>query len=529
MVNSVTLQPESNERPSRFSERLGLQYASNVSQEYKKENGQFFTPIEVAEFMASYANFQGEEVRILDPGFGLGALSCALIEHLVASSRKLRSIKLVGYEKEQETVPIVNTVMTYLENWGQKHGIIIDTRLYNEDFVMANPDCLKPSKDLFSQQGSLFDIVIANPPYFKLSIKDKRVSIAKPIINGHPNIYTIFMAVAAKLLKTNGELILITPRSYASGGYFTKFRQYFFNLIELENVHLFTSRKDTFSRDKVLQETVIIKGIKKVNRDPDRAVNISFSAGMNHLRASESITLSQNEVVNLDSKEKVFYLPTSHREKEVLRLFRNWQGRLSQYNIEISTGPVVAFRARNFIQEEADDFPANQASLIWLHNVKSMILEWPIQRPSKGQYITINQATKSLLLLNKNYVLLRRFSSKEDPRRLVAAPYFCNFVDSTFLGVENKVNYIYRPNGHLLRNEVVGLSALLNSRLFDDYFRILNGNVNVSATEIRDMPLPPLETIQEIGDHIIATNDYTVDKIDEVVNEHLEPVCQMHL
>jgi adenine-specific DNA-methyltransferase len=86
---------------------------------------------------------------------------------------------------------------------------------------------------------------------------------------------------------------------------------------------------------------------------------------------------------------------------------------------------------------------------------------------------------------------------------LVAAPYFSLPGTPRYIGVENKLNYIYRPKGHLSRTEVMGIAALLNSNLFDTYFRTFNGNVNVSATELRAMPLPPLETIKEIGKKLI--------------------------
>ena len=148
-----------------------------------------------------------------------------------------------------------------------------------------------------------------------------------------------------------------------------------------------------------------------------------------------------------------------------------------------------------------------------------MTLEWPVTKPDKGQYIRIQDESKSLLIPNKNYVLLRRFSSKDDKNRLVAAPYFSNFIQSDYIGVENKVNYIYRPKGHLDRDEIVGLCALLNSTLFDYFFRIFNGNVNVSATELREMPLPPLETIKKIGNSIILSNDFTVDNTNKTVIE----------
>ena len=101
-------------------------------------------------------------------------------------------------------------------------------------------------------------------------------------------------------------------------------------------------------------------------------------------------------------------------------------------------------------------------------------------------------------------------------------PYFCNFIKSEYIGVENKVNYIYRPKGHLDRSEVVGICALLNSTLFDSFFRIFNGNVNVSATELRDIPLPALETIKEIGNNIILSNDFSVENTNKKVIEQFE-------
>jgi adenine-specific DNA-methyltransferase len=74
----------------------------------------------------------------------------------------------------------------------------------------------------------------------------------------------------------------------------------------------------------------------------------------------------------------------------------------------------------------------------------------------------------------------------------------------------------------LERNEIVGLCALLNSSLFDYYFRIFNGNVNVSATELRDISLPPLDVIKEIGNNVILSNDYTVENTNNKVIEYFK-------
>lgn len=521
MGNKTSIQPKGLELPSHFADRLGIVYAYSVSQQHKKKNGQFFTPVEIAGLMASYSEFDGDSIRILDPGCGSGVLSCALIERIVNTSKTLRTIELVAYETDSELIPMSQQALDYLEKWGKQQGINIKTKLHAKDFILQNSDCFKETVDLFYKPVEKFDIVISNPPYFKLSIDDKRAIAAKVVVSGHPNIYAIFMALSAKLLKENGELIFITPRSYAAGRYFKTFREYFFKLIDLDNVHLFVSRKDTFSRDKVLQETVIIKGTKRFKPEPK--VTISSSSGLKDLKTPLVKTFPKKDIIDLNSNNKILYLPTTNYDEAVLEIFKNWTGNLAKYNIKISTGPVVAFRARDYLRENFENRTMQLAPLFWLHNVKQMILKWPIEKPKKEQYINIEEKAMPLLIPNKNYILLRRFSSKDDKNRLIAAPYFCNFIKTDFIGVENKVNYIYRPKGHLERNEVVGLCALLNSSLFDAYFRIFNGNVNVSATELRAMSLPPLDIIQEIGDTIILSNDFAVENTKRIVNDYFEP------
>ena len=67
------------------------------------------------------------------------------------------------------------------------------------------------------------------------------------------------MAVAANMLKPKGEMVFITPRSFCSGLYYKKFREWLLNNVQITNIHIFESRKDVFDKDKVLQENIIIK------------------------------------------------------------------------------------------------------------------------------------------------------------------------------------------------------------------------------------------------------------------------------
>lgn len=522
MSEIININPYDNELPSEFADRLGIHYTQQVTTKHKKSNGQFFTPTPIAKLLASFCGRSKATIRILDPGCGTAILSCALIENLVKFQNEINKIDLVAYETDLELIPYSQKAIDYLQEWLLEKGIQFKYILHCSDFIIENAAALKENRwpNLFEETKNVdnsFDIIISNPPYFKLSKDDKRVIASQELVSGQPNIYSIFMGIAAKLLTENGELIFITPRSFASGNYFKAFRELFFNTVQIDKIHLFNSRKDTFNRDSVLQETVVIKAIKEeINQR--KSVYVSSSIGIKDIFEPRIKYFNSSELINLNSKEKILHLPTSDKEENILNLVSNWVNVLTDFDIKISTGPVVSFRALEFIQNNYENGTVFLAPLFWLHNVNKMILEWPKQLKEKGQFIRIETGSKSLLLPNKNYILLRRFSTKDDKSRLIAAPYFCNYVKSYFVGVENKVNYIYRKNGHLDRNEVVGLCALLNSELFDTYFQIFNGNVNVSATELREMRFPPLNKIKEIGNKIILSNDYSMDNVDSIVN-----------
>lgn len=391
-------------------------------------------------------------------------------------------------------------------------------KLKTEDFIIDNANYFQESEELFSIPDEKYDIIISNPPYFKVPINDKRAIAAKITINGHPNIYAMFMALSARMLNNSGQLVLITPRSFASGGYFKQFREYFFNLITIEKVHLFVSRKDTFNRDKVLQETVIIKGIKQ-EPEEENIVQIRSSVGIQDINSPVIKKFKLGEILRLKSKEKVLYLPTSDDDEAILHIFKKWKGTLSKYNIWVSTGPVVGFRAWDFIHETFENGKTILVPLLWLHNVNKMKITWPDHKPERGQFIRVENQSESLLVQNRNYILVRRFSAKDDKSRLIAAPYFSNSIDFGYIGIENKLNYMYKNQGHFDRNEMIGISALLNSRLYDQYFRMFNGNVNVSATELREIPFPPMEEIKELGETLSNANDFSIEVINNAVNQ----------
>ena len=131
----------------------------------------------------------------------------------------------------------------------------------------------------------------------------------------------------------------------------------------------------------------------------------------------------------------------------------------------------------------------------------------PRRQRGKPQWIKVAPESTKLLVEDATYVLLRRFSAKEEKRRLVAAPLIQGSLNADLVGLENHLNYIRGVSRGLDNELACGLSALLNSTFLDRYFRISNGNTQVSATELRAMPLPAERDIRSIGAEIQARLD----------------------
>ncbi|MEX1095899.1 MAG: Eco57I restriction-modification methylase domain-containing protein [Planctomycetales bacterium] len=499
-----TLDPVGGERPTVFADRIGRAYSIATSAAHKKCFGQYLTPVPVADFMASLLDCDRDEIRILDPGAGSGVLACAAAEAIARRDRPPRRVLIDAYESDRELLPVLDRSLRYLRARLRRFDIALKYRTIGEDFVLEHAAELRRSESLY-RNGSghaEYDVVIGNPPYFKLPKSDPRARAADDVVHGQPNIYALFMAISAALVAPGGEMVFITPRSFTSGPYFRRFRERFFTRVQPEALHVFDSRRDAFSRDGVLQENMILKGRVREHRaklDPDSPVRISVSRGSGDIDGNGVRILPLSALLDMQSKEKMLRIPSSGDDEGIISRIDSWTGSLSAYGMQISTGPVVPFRAVDLLTMKGD-IAEGRAPLLWLQNVHAMRVEWPTSARRKPQYISTNsRESLPLLVRDRNYVLLRRFSAKEERRRLTAAPLLEGELGSEWIGIENHLNYIHRPGGSLTKEEAIGLAIIYNSEFMDSYFRILNGSTQVSATEIRKIPLPPHELIVNIG------------------------------
>jgi len=441
-------------------------------------------------------------------------LACAVIERAIqtrSADAPPMTFWIDGYEVDTELAQAARENLEYARKFAANYGIILHTEVHKTDFILAHtsPGPLFPLAD-----ASHYNHIVANPPYFKLNRQDPRVQAMMVQINGYTNIYTIFIALALKLLVPSAQASFIIPRSFCSGAYFSAFRKQFIQQALPVAVHLFEARDMVFEHGDVLQENLIFTFRR---RSRPAAITPPFDVMISTSQSAVDLTQVASDY-KIDAAlflgrlngSLFFRLPLGTFDKDLVQAVDTWRGSLHQYGLEVSTGPVVAFRASDYLANKASVDSGQAAPLLWMQNVQAQRAEWPVNNRNKPQGI-LSEAGSKLLVPLQNSVLLRRFSAKEERRRLIAAPLLAErFVQyGVTLGLENHLNYIYRKDGELTDEEAVGLSALLNSALIDRYFRILNGNTQVNAAELRALPLPPLTVIRQLGQAAIAAGEIT--------------------
>jgi adenine-specific DNA-methyltransferase len=499
-------------------EKSNSEYLAPLNGKNRKNIGQIFTPVPIARFMADMFDLERDKISILDPGAGTGILTAALCERLIHFKSPL-TIRIDAYENDKQVLPYLKHNLLHIKQAFQYSYHRFEFNIINEDFIEKNSNFIN-SGSLFSNMEAKpsYDFIISNPPYYKLAKSHHHSLLMKKVVHGQPNIYFFFMALAAILLSKHGQLVFITPRSYFSGLYFKKFRKWFLKKIKPEHIHTFESRRETFNNE-VLQETIIMKGIKRKSNLPN--INISSSYNSN-LDKAVKIKTDFETIIQPDDPEQIIHVPTSYLDIEILQFIRSWKNKFSDLGFRISTGPVVSFRATKHLSSDTYFDGQKKVPLLWMNHLKNYKVQFPNKNLKKPQTIKVSSESIKLLLKNDNYVLVKRFTSKEQKKRVYAACYSKNSFNANFIGIENHLNYIWKPSSELSTTEALGIMAILNSSIIDKYFRVLNGNTQVNATEINNLPFPSYVKIIEIGKTIESLKNIDDDSINLLVMKSLD-------
>ncbi len=483
--------------------------------------GQFFTPAPIAQYMASIFTSIKGDVRLLDPGCGSGSLYSAFVDEAL-NRDQFDSLSMTTYDLEGKLEKFIEETMSFCRTLVEKSGRKFTSLHHVGDFILSVSEFYDKATINNDQNLGKFSHVIMNPPYKKISgSSNHRVALSQIGLET-VNLYSAFVMLAIKLLDEGGELVAIIPRSFCNGPYYQTFRELLLAQTCIEKIHIFESRNKAFTEDDVLQENIILHCIKS-RAQGDVVINSSPSADFFIDEATGELTVNDltirkvgiESLVKPNDKQKFIHIAPTQHEQNIVDRLSCFYHTLSDLCIEVSTGPVVDFRHK---QDLHMDYQNGDAPLLYPIHLNGTV-EWP-KLSKKANSIKVNESTKSWLWAHKgNFVITRRFSSKEEKRRIVAS-FYDSSLPGEMIGFENKLNVFHSKKVGLEERLAKGLYIFLNCSLVDKYYRQFGGHTQVNATDLRALHYPSTTSLQRMGERF---TNLKLDQraLDEIVDAEI--------
>jgi adenine-specific DNA-methyltransferase len=469
-----------------------LDAARRLDPERQAEMGQFMTPASTARLMASMFQGHGKSQRLLDAGAGIGSLTAGWVAEMCARKAPPRDISVVAYEVDPGLVEHLRETLDWCRTLCENTGIRFLATVRAEDFIASAVDAQRGG--LFAGAKEEFDAAILNPPYGKIHSDSKIRRLLQTLGAETTNLYAGFLSLAVGFLRAGGELVAITPRSFCNGPYFRSFRTGLLEAAALTHLHSFEARDRAFSDDEVLQENVVFRAVKTPTEQGPVVVSSSLGPDdpwptVRHVEFSR--------IVRPGDPERFIHIPADGLSDAIDERMEQFQASLPELGLEVSTGRVVDFRSAEFLRDQPGP---TTVPLIYPTHLVDGYVQWPRSGGRKPNALRRASETEELLVPRGHYVLVKRFSSKEERRRLVAAIYDpARLPPASEVAFENHLNYFHARGRPLSGDLAKGLAAFLNATLVDCYFREWSGHTQVNASDLRRFRYPTRGQLEAWG------------------------------
>jgi adenine-specific DNA-methyltransferase len=494
-VASLRSEPVRSETLLQHMDFYSAEARTKLDPSKRSEMGQFLTPPPVAALMASMFLKRPRHVRLVDAGAGVGSLCAAYVAVACQWDQKPETIAVTAYEVDPILAGYLPTTFGLCELVCHQAGIAFSGEVVGADFVVSATAALA-SGPLFAAEQKFFNAAILNPPYRKINSTSETRRLLRSVGIETSNLYTAFLWLVERLLYADGELVAITPRSFCNGPYFRPFRSALLDEMTLRRIHVYNSRRKAFEEDDVLQENVILYAVKEASHIGD--VAITSSSGPDDDVITER-SVGHDHVVHPDDADRIIYIVPDELGQTVANRMRGLHATLEDLKIDVSTGRVVDFRSKPFLRSEPGP---GAVPLIYPGHFTGGYVAWPNGNIRKPNALELGPGVDDLLVPSGYYVLVKRFTAKEERRRVVAAVFEPLRVASDRVGFENHLNYFHRDRTGLTRDVACGLAAFLNSSYVDSYFRQFSGHTQVNATDLRGLRYPSEAQLVALGRRI---------------------------
>jgi adenine-specific DNA-methyltransferase len=467
--------------------QLCATYAALVPKALRSTRGMYYTPPALANRLLDMVEAAGVDWRtakVLDPACGGGAflLPVALrIRKALADSppqHQLTSIarRLRGFEIDPFAAWLAQAWLEIALKDLPASRASLARVVRVCDTMVQEPD------------ADLFDLVIGNPPYGRVTLTPQQRHRFARSLYGHANLYGVFTDIAMRWTKPVGVIAYVTPTSFLAGEYFKMLRLLLAHEAPPRAIDFINARRGVF--EDVLQEALLATYRKGAAIEPTVVHHLTFKS---HKSARNGH--AGHFVMPVDPSAP-WLAPRSPSHQILVDCLSRMPHRLPDWGYRVSTGPLVWNRHKDQLRTFLG---RNVFPIVWAECVTADgRFVFRADKRNHEPYFRVEKGDE-WLKVNAPCVLVQRTTAKEQHRRLIAAEMPRSFVRRHgAVIVENHLNMIRGATGQVPRVSPAALAALLNSSIADDAFRCISGSVAVSAFELESMPLPAPEKMASI-------------------------------
>jgi hypothetical protein len=400
---------------SKFSQ-ISIDLTKSLSKPIKKAQGIYFTPQSIIKCLINTVLphlSATTNINILEPSCG----SCEIVKAL---DDLLSNVCITGIELNAE-------IYSEIDKLTFKNPV----QLLNSDFMTFNNECL-------------YDLIIGNPPYFVCK-KESIPAKYSEYITGRPNIFGLFIIHSLHLLRPNGILAFVIPKSFLNSAYYANIRNYIKQTCDIISIEDYEGVNDFIDTD---QSTfgLIIKKLEKAKLMIETA-NCSYS-----------IMLNSNYIFTSNAQLLASYFENATT--------------IQKMGLAVKTGTVVW-------NEHKDLLTHDELNTILLYNTNvtndNKIKLTTFKNAEKAQHINMEGTTDPIIVVNRGngnasynfkYALIEKLMP---------------FV------VENHLNMIYSPTPKKKSELIVIYKKIIHS--FENpkttaFIELFFGNNGLSKTEL---------------------------------------------
>ena len=242
-------------------------YVRRTPLEHRKKFAQFFTPESIANLMACWLLQNDRLETVLEPAFGLGIFSRAMLS-------KKSNIHIKGFDVDDRILSEAQREFEGCQN----------IQLLCEDYM-------------YNDWENKYDGIICNPPYFKFHDYDNK-SVIDEIerrmsckLNGFTNLYTLFLLKSIHQLNQGGRCAYIVPSEFLNSDYGKLVKSHLVKTKTLRHIIVFDFAENVF--DDALTTACIILCAKDNRSDK---VEFTTVTSKNVLAEIEKAILNYPEV-----------------------------------------------------------------------------------------------------------------------------------------------------------------------------------------------------------------------------------------